>query len=63
LHPPELQVPLLLHPRGIPPPDSQLEHPIVIFFSKITNIEDNCEYKKIKMICGAIPKMIWRRYS
>src|SRR5690606_18539833 len=34
LHPPELQVPLFLQPRGVHPPMRQLEHPIIIIFIK-----------------------------
>jgi hypothetical protein len=37
LQPPELQVPLFLHPRGVPPPLLQFEQPIYseIIFVKI----------------------------
>jgi hypothetical protein len=41
LHPPELQVPLFLHPPGVPPPLPQLVQPIVLLlWDKGTDFND-----------------------
>jgi hypothetical protein len=42
LHPPELQLPLFLHPRGVPPPLLQFEQLIILLICvKIQKINPN----------------------